>query len=159
MPLYQIQGVSRDTGTPITLEIQADDTNHAHQISADQGVMVRTCNKRRNKPPIGPRPTAKPVPEYLYLNAIGTVFVVLGAIILFVGMVGAIVGAATPIKPQVISTEYSAYETDGGVNWAVIGPSILCFFYGLFTLAIGQATIAFRDIARNSWRSANAAES
>jgi len=155
MPTYEITGIVKSTGKNRRFTLDAHDQDHAYELAADRDVMVATCEtvadispaelRKAKADPFGNYTKLKKnrVPDYMMLQ-------VIGAILTILGILGCII--------SVIGMLALANQGSGGFPIVEISITLPWFLSGVFTAAAGQGIYAFRDIARNSWRSANAAE-
>lgn len=101
------------------------------------------------------------VPNYRFLNLLGVVITVLGVLMLVGSLVTFLVVFAGGMQESKFDVVASQIRAAGGAAGApnkfpaavlMAGASgVVPFVLGLLQLAAGQAILAFRDIARNSW--------
>jgi hypothetical protein len=93
------------------------------------------------------------VPGYGFLLVLGVIFHVVGFGVMAVGMVAVLVGVVSVFEAQQQRDPFAPLGVALGIGWGV---SLLASSLG--SLAVGQGLLRLRDIARNTWRTAEAAE-
>lgn len=92
------------------------------------------------------RVKADSIPEYMVLDIVGTLIRIAALVALVLGLGAVVVGVGIAVvKPSHGNNGFSIVFTGGGV-----------VIYGVLTLALAQLIHSWRDVARNSWRVANA---
>ena len=171
MPTYKMQMVRQSNGQDVTANIQAQTSEQAHEIAADRGFVVATCHRIRDTPAtddlaaaldIEPEPPTtahatafRPVhpPEYTALRAVSVAATAAGVLIFTAGLILLIT-----LINQRLSAPPGRYPTPFLTDVMVFALPINAIIGGVLTLGLGQAIAGFRDLVRNSWRTAHATE-
>lgn len=107
--------------------------------------LAQAAGQRREPIPPKPHETARPapaVPSYWAMEMIGRLLQVLGVAIWLLGLV---------LAGLDLAGKFEVFATDRERIQAAAGLLLVMFVLGLYNMGLGQAILAFRDMARNSW--------
>lgn len=149
MGQWKITGVDKDSGRDRTMTVEAADESSAVGTANAHNIMVSAAAKiPRSSKKAGQRKAKSP--EYAFLQAASLIVFIVGVIQSLVGALGAILHIANP--PAIEQREvWGGIVETGGVSITTVGACLGVFIIGVFIAATGQAGLALRDIARNSW--------
>jgi hypothetical protein len=160
---FHITGAHKNTGQNVSFSVEAQNPAEAAGVASAMDVLVARIDRepnpefdastveattRRLERAAALHKTGGP-PGYGWLNALGTGYCVVGLFVILISVAVAVIMLLNAADTTSSSRTVRNASTLAGV--ASIAQLIVGAFMGAVFLGIGQALLAFRDIARNSW--------